>query len=133
MKKAITFILLFVILLLSAVGCADHKKDPPVEESVSVSGETEETLDSSDVPAENDTEEVHQTNASSKQSVTGAVSKTESKSTTVSQGKTDSSDKTQPANSTETNSSNQTNSETEPSSSSVTGDGGVDLPIDLFD
>lgn len=28
MKKAITFVLLFVILLLSAVGCTDRKKDP---------------------------------------------------------------------------------------------------------
>lgn len=146
MKKAITFLLLFVILL-SAVGCTDHKKDPLVEESTSVSGETEITTDSSDIPVDNDSEETNQTNASSDQPVTGTVTEKESISTTISQGKTESPDKTQPTNSTGTNPLDQTNSTTatEPSSPSdaqttpsadppfVTGNDGVDLPIDLFD
>jgi len=85
MKKTIVFILLFVILLLSAVGCTDPKKDPSAE--------------------------------------------------------------TQPTNSTETNSTDQTDSTMAPETSSssgtqttpstdppfVTGNDGVDLPVDSFD
>ena len=147
MKKVITLILLFVILLLSAVGCANHEKDSSVGTSTSVSDETEITTDSSGVPVDNDPEKANQTNASSDQPVTGTVSEAESTSTTASHGKTDHPAETQTTNSTGTNPPNQTNSTTatEPSSSSdtqttpsanlpfVTGNNGVDLPIDSFD
>lgn len=120
MKKAITFLLLFVILL-SAAGCTDHIDIDP--------------------------EETNQTNASSDQSVTGTVTEKESTSTTVSQGKTEPPDKKQPTNGTGTNPPDQTNvatatetsspSDTQTTSSAeppfVTGNNGVDLPIDLFD
>ena len=110
MKKAITFILLFIILL-SAVGCVDYEKDSSAEESNSISGGTEK-------------EEI---------------------STDVSQNKADP-ETTQPTNGTETNPPDQTNSTTvtEPSSPSgtqttpsevpsfVTGNDGVDLPINPF-
>lgn len=145
MKKAIAVILLFVILL-SAVGCVDHEKASSVGESNPIFGETEEAPNSSGDPVEDDPEEAGQTNASSNQPATDTVTENESTSTGVSQGNTDTIDTTQPTNGTETNPSEQTNSTTvtEPSSPSdtqttpseippfVTGDDGVDLPINPF-
>ena len=129
MKKTITFILLLVILLLSAVGCAGNKKNSSDVESASVFSKTEAT-DSSDVILENDTEEYDK-------SVTG----------TVPQGKKDQSAETQSTNDTGTNPPDQSNitPPTESSNSSATqttpsdpsdfikDNEGIELPMDFFD
>lgn len=131
MKKAISLILLLVLLLVSAAGCTDYARTRSAGESTPLPGETETATD--------------KTNASSKQSVNGTVSKTESTSGTVSKGKTDSSDEKYRSNGTGTNPPIQTDAATEASSSSgtqtnpssqppfVNGNDGIELPIDSLD
>ena len=145
MKKAIVFILLFVILL-SAVGCTDDKKNLSVEGSTSDPDKTEMTTDSFDVPVEKNPEEANQTNASSNQPTIDVITENESIATDASQDETALPDTTQSTNYTETNPPDQTSSTTAPETSSpadtqttpsedqpfVTGDDGVDLPINPF-
>lgn len=131
MKKAISLILLLVLLLVSAAGCTDYAKTPSAGESTSLPGETETATD--------------KTNASSYQPVFGNDSKMTSP--TDFQGKTDKPGKKQSSNDVGTANANQTTPATasEPlpasgvqsgsvteKSPSVTSNEGVDLPIDSF-